>query len=410
LGSHFCASSHADLPGYRFEAVAPGVIRFDAGDAKALDDPLAEALRNLLPLRIGVFPAFCPFRIVEEWQPRLRALRDVVEEFLFYEMRVDWDDAFVVALGHFGTKIEALDPRLFVRAHVRGQQRSDFVHARAGIGADPRYPASGCARFRRGQVRKGGERRREDLLGLNVGETLLVRILGRLDAPDPDAGERILGRKLAAFDLKARDEALSDCRYEMIAGGARFQVSEGFTMRVDTGPPPVERFRSGNLRSIWPFSGQPIRLLGGFNGTSFRQNAQADLAEPSVPGVSWAAVLAGAVASLALTLVLLSFGAGMGFSVVSSWGNSGVSATTFKIGTGLYFIVMAMISSAIGGYLAGRLRTKWVGVQTAEVHFRDYRAWLSGLGGRLRSGCRVAGLSGKFAGGRNACRRHAGRG
>ena len=104
---------------------------------------------------------------------------------------------------------------------------------------------------------------------------------------------------------------------------------------------------------------------------AFRQNAQVEGIEPSVPGVSWAAVLAGAVASLALTLVLLSFGVGMGFSVVSPWGNSGVSATTFKIGTGLYFIVMAMISSAIGGYLAGRLRTKWVGVQTTEVHFRD---------------------------------------
>jgi hypothetical protein len=104
---------------------------------------------------------------------------------------------------------------------------------------------------------------------------------------------------------------------------------------------------------------------------AIRRAVQADIVEPSVPGVSWAAVLAGAVASLALTLVLLSFGAGMGFSVVSPWGNSGVSATTFKIGTGLYFIVMAMISSAIGGYLAGRLRTKWVGVQTTEVHFRD---------------------------------------
>jgi hypothetical protein len=110
---------------------------------------------------------------------------------------------------------------------------------------------------------------------------------------------------------------------------------------------------------------------------AFRQNAQADLIEPPVPGVSWAAVLAGAVASLALTLVLLSFGAGMGFSVISPWGNSGASATTFKIGTGLYFIVMAMISSAIGGYLAGRLRR--VGVQTTEVHFRDtahgFLAW-----------------------------------
>jgi hypothetical protein len=113
---------------------------------------------------------------------------------------------------------------------------------------------------------------------------------------------------------------------------------------------------------------------------AIRQPAQvADVVEPSVPGVSWAAVLAGAVASCALTLVLLSFGMGMGFSVVSPWGNSGVSATTFKIGTGLYFVVMAMISSAVGGYLAGRLRTKWVGIQTTEVHFRDtahgFLAW-----------------------------------
>ncbi len=101
--------------------------------------------------------------------------------------------------------------------------------------------------------------------------------------------------------------------------------------------------------------------------------------EPSNAGVSWAAVLAGAVASCALTLVLLSFGAGLGFSVVSPFANSGVSATSFEIGTGLYFIVMAMISSAIGGYLAGRLRNRWIGVQSSEVLFRDtahgFLAW-----------------------------------
>lgn len=109
------------------------------------------------------------------------------------------------------------------------------------------------------------------------------------------------------------------------------------------------------------------------------ERAPAEDVEPTVAGVSWAAVLAGAAASMALTLVLLSFGAGMGFTVVSPWGNSGVSATTFKIGTGLYFIVMAMLSSSIGGYLAGRLRTKWVGVHTTEVQFRDtahgFLAW-----------------------------------
>lgn len=96
-------------------------------------------------------------------------------------------------------------------------------------------------------------------------------------------------------------------------------------------------------------------------------------------GVSWAAVLAGAAASLALTLLLLSFGAGMGFAVVSPWGGPRVSSTSFEIGTGLFFIVMAMISSALGGYLAGRLRSKWVGLHTEEVAFRDtahgFLAW-----------------------------------
>jgi hypothetical protein len=68
---------------------------------------------------------------------------------------------------------------------------------------------------------------------------------------------------------------------------------------------------------------------------------------------------------------LLAFGIGLGLSVVSPWSGSGVSATTFKIGTGLYLIVIAMLSSSIGGYIAGRLRTRWTGVHTDEVYFRD---------------------------------------
>ena len=42
-----------------------------------------------------------------------------------------------------------------------------------------------------------------------------------------------------------------------------------------------------------------------------RQDAASQVTEAPVPGVSWAAVVAGAIASLALTLLLLSFGAGM---------------------------------------------------------------------------------------------------
>ncbi len=96
-----------------------------------------------------------------------------------------------------------------------------------------------------------------------------------------------------------------------------------------------------------------------------------DTGEPSIAGISWAAVAAGAIVSLALTLVLLAFGIGLGLSVVSPWAGSGVSATTFKIGTGLYLVVIAMLSSSIGGYIAGRLRSRWLGVQGDEVYFRD---------------------------------------
>ena len=68
---------------------------------------------------------------------------------------------------------------------------------------------------------------------------------------------------------------------------------------------------------------------------------------------------------------LFAFGTGLGLSVVSPWSGSGVSATTFKIGTGLYLIVIAMMASSLGGYIAGRLRSRWIGVHSDEVYFRD---------------------------------------
>ncbi len=103
--------------------------------------------------------------------------------------------------------------------------------------------------------------------------------------------------------------------------------------------------------------------------------AESDMIEPIVAtepwAINWAAVAAGTFANAALTLLLVAFGAGMGFSAVSPWSNSGVSMTTFSVGTGVYLIVMAMLASTVGGYIAGRLRTRWSGVHTDEVFFRD---------------------------------------
>jgi hypothetical protein len=113
--------------------------------------------------------------------------------------------------------------------------------------------------------------------------------------------------------------------------------------------------------------------------TDFRTEVPSSTALKDLSAVSWAAVIAGGVIAAALTLVLLAFGAGMGFSAVSPWPNSGISAGTFKIAAGIYLIVVAMLSSTIGGYVAGRLRTKWTGLHSEEVLFRDtahgFLAW-----------------------------------
>jgi hypothetical protein len=98
--------------------------------------------------------------------------------------------------------------------------------------------------------------------------------------------------------------------------------------------------------------------------------SRADLVQ-SDSAISWAAVTAGAVAAMALTLVLLSIGTALGFSSVSPWPNAGLSVTTFKIASGIYLVVTALIASTIGGYISGRLRSKWRGVHNYEVQFRD---------------------------------------
>ncbi len=55
--------------------------------------------------------------------------------------------------------------------------------------------------------------------------------------------------------------------------------------------------------------------------TDLRTNAAAVDIQPAV---SWAAVAAGAVGTAALSLLLVAFGAGLGFSAISPWSDTGV--------------------------------------------------------------------------------------
>ena len=102
-------------------------------------------------------------------------------------------------------------------------------------------------------------------------------------------------------------------------------------------------------------------------------NTTREIVDRDVGGsaVSWAAILGGAFASAALAMILLAGGAGLGLLSVSPWTGSGVAASTFGIGAIIWLIVVQVASSGFGGYLAGRLRTKWAGVHSGEVYFRD---------------------------------------
>lgn len=102
-----------------------------------------------------------------------------------------------------------------------------------------------------------------------------------------------------------------------------------------------------------------------------------DPIDPQRPGgwaksaASWPAILAGASVAIATSLLLFVLGAGFGLAMVSPWPGHGVSATGFTINAAIWLIVSQWLSAAIGGYIAGRLRTKWVGTHTHEVFFRD---------------------------------------
>jgi hypothetical protein len=95
--------------------------------------------------------------------------------------------------------------------------------------------------------------------------------------------------------------------------------------------------------------------------------------------VSWGAIAAGAAAAASLSLILLILGVGLGLSSVSPWARDGVSASTFGVSTIVWLTLTQLLASAMGGYLAGRLRTKWADVPTDEVYFRDtahgFLAW-----------------------------------
>src|SRR5450631_3594945 len=89
------------------------------------------------------------------------------------------------------------------------------------------------------------------------------------------------------------------------------------------------------------------------------------------PAASWGAILAGAIVAVSVSLILLTLGTGLGFASMSPWPDRGISAAGFSVAGVIWLIVTQWLSAAIGGYIAGRLRQRWLVTHTHEVFFRD---------------------------------------
>lgn len=101
--------------------------------------------------------------------------------------------------------------------------------------------------------------------------------------------------------------------------------------------------------------------------------------EANASGVSWSAVAGGAVVAASLALILIVLGVGLGLSSISPWSGTGASAKAIGFATIIWLIATQIIASGLGGYLAGRLRTRWSTLHSDEVYFRDtahgFLAW-----------------------------------
>ena len=93
---------------------------------------------------------------------------------------------------------------------------------------------------------------------------------------------------------------------------------------------------------------------------------------PLVPYVQWGPVIAGAAAAAALGAVLHTFAGAIGLAVTSTaptWRDASIALWVLS---GLYLILAALAAYGLGGYIAGRMRSRLGSATTSdEVEFRD---------------------------------------
>ncbi|TCT19150.1 hypothetical protein [Thiobaca trueperi] len=108
-------------------------------------------------------------------------------------------------------------------------------------------------------------------------------------------------------------------------------------------------------------------------------DVRADQDQSNLSAVAWGAVFAGAATAASLWMILMILGAGLGLSSIPLWLNGDMTAGTVGVATIAWLVFSTIAASGMGGYIAGRFRTRWYGVPRDEVWFRDtahgFLAW-----------------------------------
>jgi hypothetical protein len=91
---------------------------------------------------------------------------------------------------------------------------------------------------------------------------------------------------------------------------------------------------------------------------------------PARSGLSWGAVIAGALTAIAVTIIVIALGTGIGLSLASPYSYSPSGSTLTLIGA-VWLVFAQAVGFAVGGYIAGRSRRDPVPLRTTEVKFRD---------------------------------------
>jgi hypothetical protein len=88
-------------------------------------------------------------------------------------------------------------------------------------------------------------------------------------------------------------------------------------------------------------------------------------------GLSWGSIIGGALATIAISLILACLAAGLGLTSFSVYAGNNAKAATYGISAGLALLVIQWLSAGFGGYIAGRTRARWSALHTHESGFRD---------------------------------------